>query len=119
MAGPTAESVRAALSEAADEVERAKILRRTTDDRTTVIGVRMGTVFAIAQAHAAMGLNEVDRLLDSDAYEEVLVPNKNTKAPVRKPPASAPVRRNTASSQASVIGSIRASRGWRTALMAS
>ncbi|MFS0702844.1 DNA alkylation repair protein [Cellulomonas sp. 179-A 4D5 NHS] len=73
MAGPTAESVRAALTEAADEAERAKIVRRTTDDRTTVIGVRMGTVFAIAQAHAAMGLGEVDRLLVSDAYEERMV----------------------------------------------
>ncbi|WP_258725389.1 DNA alkylation repair protein [Cellulomonas sp. NS3] len=73
MAGPTVESVRAALAEAADEDERAKIAKRLTDDRTTVVGVRMRTVFAIAQAHAAMELSDVDRLLESDAYEERMV----------------------------------------------
>ena len=68
-----AASVRAALVAAADETERAKTLKRMTDDATTVIGVRMGTVFAIAKAHTAMDLAEVDRLLDSDAYEERMV----------------------------------------------
>lgn len=68
-----AASVRAALAAAADESERAKTAKRMTDDRTTVIGVRMGTVFAVAKAHTAMDLAEVDRLLDSDAYEERMV----------------------------------------------
>ncbi|MCF6744373.1 DNA alkylation repair protein [Blastococcus sp. KM273128] len=66
-------SVRAALTAAADEAERAKTAQRMTDDATTVIGVRMGTVFAIAKAHTAMDLAEVDRLLDSEAYEERMV----------------------------------------------
>jgi 3-methyladenine DNA glycosylase AlkD len=68
-----AASVRAALMAAADETERDKTAKRMTDDATTVIGVRMGTVFAIAKAHTAMDLAEVDRLLDSDAYEERMV----------------------------------------------
>jgi 3-methyladenine DNA glycosylase AlkD len=72
-AGLTAASVIAALEAASDEVERAKIAKRMTDDRTTVIGVRMATVFAVAKAHTAMELAEVDRLLDSDAYEPRLV----------------------------------------------
>jgi len=65
--------VRAALTAAADESERAKTEKRMTDDETRVIGVRMGTVFDIAKAHTAMPLPEVDRLLDSDAYEERMV----------------------------------------------
>jgi 3-methyladenine DNA glycosylase AlkD len=65
----TAASVEAALREAADEGERAKILARMTDDRTIVIGVRMGTVFDIAKQHTALPLDEVDRLLDRDEYE--------------------------------------------------
>ncbi|WP_165068303.1 DNA alkylation repair protein [Marisediminicola senii] len=72
-AGLTAASVRAALVAAARETERAKIATRMTDDVTTVIGVRMATVFDIAKAHTAMTLDEVDRLLDSDAYEERMV----------------------------------------------
>jgi len=69
----TAEEVRTQLRAAASETERAKILRRMTDDATTVIGVRMGTVFEIAREHTAMPLTEVDRLLDSDTYEERMV----------------------------------------------
>ena len=69
----TATSVRAALVAAAIETERAKIAARMTDDVTTVMGVRMATVFDIAKAHTAMTLDEVDRLLDSDAYEERMV----------------------------------------------
>lgn len=44
-----------------------------TDERTEVIGVRMGTVFDIAQTNARMPLAEVDRLLDADAYEMRMV----------------------------------------------
>lgn len=68
-----AESVRAALEAAASADERAKIRRRMTDEATEVIGVRMGTVFEIAKAHRRMPLAEVDRLLDSDAYEPRMV----------------------------------------------
>ncbi|HEY9310311.1 MAG TPA: DNA alkylation repair protein [Microbacterium sp.] len=70
---PTAEGVRAALEAAASADERAKIQRRMTDERTEVIGVRMGTVFDIAQTNARMPLAEVDRLLDADAYEMRMV----------------------------------------------
>ncbi len=69
MAALTAESVHAALLASADESERAKTTKRMTDDRTAVIGVRMATVFAIAEAHTDLDLAEVDRLLDSDTYE--------------------------------------------------
>ena len=68
-----AEAVRAALQAAASDSERAKIAGRMTDDSTRVIGVRMGTVFDIAKTNSGMPLAEVDRLLDSDAYEERMV----------------------------------------------
>lgn len=73
MAEPTAEDVRAALAAAASDEERTKIRKRMTDPDTSVIGVRMGTVFQIAKANTAMSLAEVDRLLDSDAYEMRMV----------------------------------------------
>ncbi|WP_203582000.1 DNA alkylation repair protein [Microbacterium hibisci] len=69
----TAEGVRAELEAAASVDERVKIQGRMTDDRTEVIGVRMGTVFDIAKKSARMPLSEVDRLLDSDAYEVRMV----------------------------------------------
>ena len=69
----TAEDVRAALEAAASVDERAKIRTRMTDALTRVVGVRMGTVFEIAKANTAMSLSEVDRLLDSDGYEEQMV----------------------------------------------
>jgi 3-methyladenine DNA glycosylase AlkD len=65
--------VRTALEAAASADERAKIKRRMTDERTEVIGVRMGTVFDIAKTNARMPLPEVDRLLDADAYEMRMV----------------------------------------------
>ena len=65
----TAEAVRAALEAAASVEERVKTRKRTTDESMHVIGVRMGTVFEIAKANTRMPLPEVDRLLDSDAYE--------------------------------------------------
>jgi len=70
---PTAAGVRAALEAEASVDERGKIQKRMTDERTEVIGVRMGTVFAIAKANTRMPLAEVDRLLDSDAYEMRMV----------------------------------------------
>ncbi|MET0735073.1 MAG: DNA alkylation repair protein [Microbacterium sp.] len=69
-AAPTAAGVRAALRAAASHEERAKTQKRMTDDATRVIGVRMGAVFEIAKQSVRMPLSEVDRLLDSDVYEE-------------------------------------------------
>jgi 3-methyladenine DNA glycosylase AlkD len=69
MAELTAQSVEVALRAAADEAERAKITKRMTDEVTTVIGVRMATVFAVAKAHTTMELAEVEALLARDEYE--------------------------------------------------
>ena len=69
----TAEDVRAALEAAASVDQRDKTQQRMTDESIRVIGVRMGTVFAIAKANTGMPLTEVDRLLDSDTYEERMV----------------------------------------------
>ena len=69
----TAEDVRAALEAEASVDQRDKIRKRMTDESIRVIGVRMGTVFAIAKANTGMPLTEVDRLLDSDTYEERMV----------------------------------------------
>jgi 3-methyladenine DNA glycosylase AlkD len=69
----TATAVRSALEAEADAAEHAKISARMTDERTTVIGVRMATVFAIAKAFASMPLGEVDELLGDDGYEMRMV----------------------------------------------
>ncbi|WP_243073914.1 DNA alkylation repair protein [Microbacterium sp. SS28] len=69
----TAAAVLAELEAAASVDERAKIEKRMTDETTTVIGVRMGTVFDIAERGSRMPLPEVDLLLDSDAYEMRMV----------------------------------------------
>ncbi|MET0780269.1 MAG: DNA alkylation repair protein [Microbacterium sp.] len=69
----TAADVHAALEAAASVDARARIQKRMTDEVTQVIGVRMGTVFEIAKVNTGMPLPEVDRLLDSDAYEDRMV----------------------------------------------
>ena len=69
----TAAAVREALRAAASDDERVKIQKRMTDDATRVIGVRMGTVFDIARTCRGLPLPEVERLLDSDTYEERMV----------------------------------------------
>jgi 3-methyladenine DNA glycosylase AlkD len=69
----TAGAVRAELEAAASADEEVKTRKRMTDDRTEVIGVRVGTVFDIAKRFERMPLAEVDRLLDSDAYEMRMV----------------------------------------------
>ena len=69
----TAAAVREALRAAASDDERVKIQKRMTDDATRVIGVRMGTVFDIARTGRGLPLPEVERLLDSDTYEERMV----------------------------------------------
>lgn len=73
MAEPTAETVRAALEAEASVDQRDKIRKRIPDEKIEVIGVRMGTVFDIAKANQRMPLPEVDRLLDSDTYEQRMV----------------------------------------------
>ena len=65
--------MRAALEAAASAVERAKIQGRMTDDATSVIGVRMGTLFDIAKVNTRMPLPEVAALLDTDVYELKMV----------------------------------------------
>jgi 3-methyladenine DNA glycosylase AlkD len=85
----TAETVEEALRAAADEREFAKTTKRMTDNTTTVIGVRMGTVFAIARAHTAMELAEVDRLLDRDEYELRMVALSVLDFKARRPRLSA------------------------------
>jgi 3-methyladenine DNA glycosylase AlkD len=85
----TAETVEEALRAAADEREFAKTTKRMTDNTTTVIGVRMGTVFAIAQAHTAMELAEVERLLDRDEYELRMVAVSVLDFKARRPHLSA------------------------------
>ena len=65
--------MRAALEAAASVDERAKIQRRMTDEVTSVIGVRMGTLFDIAKTNTRMPLPEVAALLDTDVYELKMV----------------------------------------------
>lgn len=69
MSAWTAEEVRARLDAEASDAEASKIRGRMTDDETAVIGVRMGTVFAVAKDAAGMPLVEVERLLVSGVYE--------------------------------------------------
>ena len=89
----TAVSVETALVNAATEAERAKTAKRMTDDTTEVLGVRMATVFAIAKAHTALPLAEVDRLLDSDVYELRLVAVSVLDFQARRPRVSLDERR--------------------------
>ncbi len=65
--------MRAALEAEASADERAKIQRRMTDEVTSVIGVRMGTLFDIAKTNTRMPLSEVAALLDTDVYELKMV----------------------------------------------
>lgn len=69
----TAGAVRRDLEAAASADEHAKTSKRMTDEHAEVIGVRMGTVFDIARKNERMPLPEVDRLLDSEAYEMRMV----------------------------------------------
>jgi 3-methyladenine DNA glycosylase AlkD len=67
-AAHTAAELTAELEAARSEVELAKVRKRLAPDEPA-FGVRMGQLFALAKAHAAMPLSEVDRLLDHPAYE--------------------------------------------------
>nr|WP_281357096.1 DNA alkylation repair protein [Cellulomonas septica] len=53
----------------ADERELAKTSRRMVGVPLSVVGVRMGTVFALAKEHRALPLPEVAALLERDEYE--------------------------------------------------
>ena len=66
---PTADAVIARLTAAASDDERVKYRRYFPDRWEEFIGVRMGTVFAIAREAAAMRLGEIERLLEHDAHE--------------------------------------------------
>lgn len=57
----------------ADSAERARIRGRMRDPAVPVIGVRMGSVFDIAKAHATLPLAQVEALLDRDEYEARMV----------------------------------------------
>jgi 3-methyladenine DNA glycosylase AlkD len=69
----TAESIVDELESHADDAERTRTRRRMTNPDVPVVGVRMGTVFDLAKAYAALPLAEVDRLLDRDEYEARMV----------------------------------------------
>jgi 3-methyladenine DNA glycosylase AlkD len=63
----TADAFVTALRALASPEEAAK--RRRHYAGVHVIGVRMGTVFELAKAYAAMPLDQIDALLDHPAYE--------------------------------------------------
>lgn len=64
----TAAAVVTALESHRDEGELATVRRRLAADEQA-IGMRMGDLFAVAKAHAALPLTEVEALLDHPAYE--------------------------------------------------
>ena len=66
---PTADEVIARLEAAATEAERVKYRRYFPERHHEFIGVRMGTVFAIARESVGMDLAEIERLLDHEAHE--------------------------------------------------
>ena len=64
----TAAAVVAELEQAATEADLTKVQGRLRDGEAAM-GVRMGTLFAVAKAHTGMPLAEVQRLLAHPAYE--------------------------------------------------
>lgn len=72
---PTAESFLAALRANQSDTELAKIGRYFKSgagdygEGDRFIGVRMGTVFALAKAHIGMSLIELEKLMESDIHE--------------------------------------------------
>lgn len=75
VAQPTAESFLAALWANQSDEELAKIGRYFKSgagdygEGDRFIGVRMGTVFALAKAHIGMSLAELEKLMESDIHE--------------------------------------------------
>lgn len=64
----TAAEVVAALEAERSNAELAKVRKRLAPGEPA-IGLRMGTLFAIATAHSTLDLGEVERLVDHEAYE--------------------------------------------------
>ena len=69
MAGASAADVILSELEAARTDEDLASVRRRLAPDEAALGVRMGTLFAIAKRHTAMPLSEVERLLAHPAYE--------------------------------------------------
>jgi 3-methyladenine DNA glycosylase AlkD len=65
----TAEAFIEKLRANQSEAERAKISRHFKSGSDQFIGVRMGTVFALAKDHVDMALDEIEKLLESDVHE--------------------------------------------------
>ena len=65
----TADAFVARLRGEASEVERTKYRRYFPERHAEFIGVRMGLVFAAARDFAGMDLDQIERLLESDAHE--------------------------------------------------
>lgn len=65
----TAAQFLADLAEHRDPAEREKLVRHFTTGRDAFLGVRMGTVFALAQRHVDMPLAEIEALLESPVHE--------------------------------------------------
>lgn len=64
----SAREVVEALQQVRSEAELVKVRKRLAPDEEA-FGVRMGTLFDVAKAHAELPLDEVERLLDHPAYE--------------------------------------------------
>jgi hypothetical protein len=67
-AASSADGVVAELEQARTEADLTKVRRRLAEGEEA-IGVRMGTLFAIAKANTGLPLSEVERLLGHAAYE--------------------------------------------------
>ena len=65
----TADAFIARLEGEASEAERLKYRRYFPERYREFIGVRMGVVFAAARDFAGMDLDQIERLLESDAHE--------------------------------------------------
>jgi len=65
----TVDAFVARLRGEASEVERTKYRRYFPERHAEFIGVRMGAVFAAARDFAGMDLDQIERLLESDAHE--------------------------------------------------
>ena len=65
----TAHAFVADLMGEANETERLKYRRYFPERHEGFVGVRMGTVFALARAAAGMPLDQIERLLEHEAHE--------------------------------------------------
>lgn len=67
----TADEVLAALRKHAKPSAVASVQRIFQEDaaKNEALGVAMGTVFSVAKAHAALSLQDIEKLLESEIYE--------------------------------------------------